>query len=425
MSRGFALVDCNNFYASCERLFRPDLKQRPVVILSNNDGCVVARSAEAKALGIAMGVPYFRIKQAAQRHKIAVFSSNYALYADISSRVLQVLEMLSPSVDAYSIDEAFVDIAGIDAAWPLMDFGQQLKTAVTSWTGIPVCVGMAPTRTLAKLANHAAKRYPATGGVVDLSAPARQRRLLAQVPVGDVWGVGKRLAGHLNAMGITTALMLADTPPGRLQQRFSVVLERTRRELNGESCCVMADASAACGQLISSRSFGRRVTSKDVLRQALAEHVATTAARLREQRCQASIVTVSIRTSFFTPEEPRYSNAASAELRPTDDTRELLEVAGKLLGGIWRDGYRYAKAGVALSGLGAHGHYQPELFDTPSRHRHSHKLMAVMDRINNGSDGRVFFAGQGTAASRPQWRMQRNRLSPAYTTRWSDLAVVK
>lgn len=202
----FALVDCNNFYASCEKLFRPDLKDTPVVVLSNNDGCVVARSREAKLLGIKMGVPVFQIKSEMQRHGILAFSSNYALYADLSSRVMRTLEEMAPRVEVYSIEEAFLDLTGIESAISLVEFGQQLRERIGHWIGITVCVGIAPTKTLAKLANHAAKKYPATQGVVDLTNPDRQRRLLALVPVDDVWGVGRRLSKRLNALGITTAL---------------------------------------------------------------------------------------------------------------------------------------------------------------------------------------------------------------------------
>lgn len=219
----FALVDCNNFYASCERLFRPDLNGRPIVVLSNNDGCVVARSREAKALGIKMGVPLFKIRDLINRHQVVVFSSNYALYGELSSRVMTTLEALAPAVEVYSIDEAFLDITGIESMTTLTDFGLQVRHTIDRWVGLPVCVGIAPTKTLAKLANHAAKQYPATKGVVDLSDPQRQRRLLNLLPVDEVWGVGRRLAAKLNDLNITTALELADADPQWLRSRFKVV----------------------------------------------------------------------------------------------------------------------------------------------------------------------------------------------------------
>ena len=223
----FALVDCNNFYASCERLFRPDLVGRPIVVLSNNDGCVVARSAEAKQLGIKMGVPYFKIKDDYHAMGGIAFSSNYALYADISSRVMQVLEMLAPKIEVYSIDEAFIDASGISAITPLATFGAELQSTVARWVGINVGVGIAPTKTLAKLANYAAKRWPATRGVVDLSDPARQRKLMSLVPVEEVWGIGRRLTKQLNGMGIHTAWQLAQANSKVIRRQFSVVVERT------------------------------------------------------------------------------------------------------------------------------------------------------------------------------------------------------
>ncbi|MBT4928355.1 MAG: Y-family DNA polymerase, partial [Cellvibrionales bacterium] len=236
MSAIFALVDCNNFYASCEKLFRPDLANTPVVVLSNNDGCVVARSKEAKALGIKMGIPIFKIQPQIRQHGIKVFSSNYSLYADMSDRVMRTLEDMAPRVEIYSIDEAFLDLTGIQSAISLIDFGQQVKHTIDRWIGITVCVGIAPTKTLSKLANHAAKKYSATRGVVDLTDRNRQRKLLALTPVEDIWGVGRRLSARLQAMDIHTALDLADTSAKSIRQHFSVVLERTVRELNGESC---------------------------------------------------------------------------------------------------------------------------------------------------------------------------------------------
>src|SRR5690554_2735485 len=216
MSQVFALVDCNNFYASCEKLFAPRLKNVPVLVLSNNDGCVVARSREAKALGIKMGVPVFKIKDLIVKHKIQVFSSNYPLYADMSSRVMRTLEALAPRVEVYSIDEAFLDLSGLEKLFDLESFGKQVKAKVDKDTGIQVCVGIAPTKTLAKLANHGAKQYPATGGVVDLTARVRQEKLMTITPVEEVWGVGRQLTKHLNAMGITTALDLAQTDPQQI-----------------------------------------------------------------------------------------------------------------------------------------------------------------------------------------------------------------
>ena len=419
----FALVDCNNFYASCEKLFRPDLKDTPVVVLSNNDGCVVARSREAKLLGIKMGVPVFQIKAEMQRHGILAFSSNYALYADLSSRVMRTLEEMAPRVEVYSIDEAFLDLTGIESVISLVEFGQQVRERIGHWIGITVCVGIAPTKTLAKLANHAAKKYPATQGVVDLTNPDRQRRLLALVPVDDVWGVGRRLSKRLNALGITTALDLANASPRAIRDQFSVVLERTVRELNGESCIELEEIPPTKKQIVCSRSFGEKVTHFELLREAVCEYATRATEKLRKEQQQAKVMTVFIRPSPFKDNEPQYSNSASGELLiPSCDTRDFIELANHLLKRIWKDGFRYAKAGVMLSDFYDPGMFQPGLFDDISTRSNSQQLMSVLDTINQSGAGKVFFAGQGT---KKDWSMKREHLSPAYTTRWDQLPRVK
>lgn len=419
----FALVDCNNFYASCEKLFRPDLQDTPVVVLSNNDGCVVARSREAKLLGIKMGVPVFQIKAEMQRHGILAFSSNYALYADLSSRVMRTLEEMAPRVEVYSIDEAFLDLTGIESAISLVEFGQQVRERIGHWIGITVCVGIAPTKTLAKLANHAAKKYPATQGVVDLTNLDRQRRLLALVPVDDVWGVGRRLSKRLNALGITTALDLANASPKAIRDQFSVVLERTVRELNGESCIELEEIPPTKKQIVCSRSFGVKVTQFELLREAVCEYATRATEKLRKEQQQAKVMTVFIRTSPFKDNEPQYSNSASGELLiPSCDTRDFIELANHLLKRIWKDGFRYAKAGVMLSDFYDPGMFQPGLFDDVSTRSNSQQLMSVLDTINQSGAGKVFFAGQGT---KKDWSMKREHLSPAYTTRWDQLPRVK
>ena len=419
----FALVDCNNFYASCEKLFRPDLKDTPVVVLSNNDGCVVARSREAKLLGIKMGVPVFQIKAEMQRHGILAFSSNYALYADLSSRVMRTLEEMAPRVEVYSIDEAFLDLTGIESVLSLVEFGQQVRERIGHWIGITVCVGIAPTKTLAKLANHAAKKYPATQGVVDLTNPDRQRRLLALVPVDDVWGVGRRLSKRLNALGITTALDLANASPRAIRDQFSEVLERTVRELNGESCIELEEIPPTKKQIVCSRSFGVKVTHFEFLSEAVCEYATRATEKLRKEQQQAKVLTVFIRTSPFKDNEPQYSNSASGELLiPSCDTRDFIELANHLLKRIWKDGFRYAKAGVMLSDFYDPGMFQPGLFDDVSTRSNSQQLMSVLDTINQSGAGKVFFAGQGL---KKDWSMKREHLSPAYTTRWDQLPRVK
>jgi DNA polymerase V len=419
----FALVDCNNFYASCEKLFRPDLKDTPIVVLSNNDGCVVARSREAKSLGIKMGVPIFKIQADISQHGILTFSSNYALYADLSSRVMRTLEEMAPRVEVYSIDEAFLDLTGIDSAQSLVEFGQQVRQRIGQWVGITVCVGIAPTKTLAKLANYAAKKYLATQGVVDLTCRERQRRLLALVPVEDVWGVGRRLSKRLNAIGITTALQLADSPTTAIRNRFSVVLERTVRELNGESCMNLEAIPPTKKQIVCSRSFGTKVAEFEQMREAICDHATRGAHKLRKERQQAKVLTVFIRTSSFNSTEPQYSNCISGELLlPSNDTRDFIGLAHLLLKRIWKPGFRYAKAGIMLSDFYDPCLFQPSLFDSVSSRSNSQPLMSILDSINQSGVGRLFFAAQGI---KRDWSMKREHLSPSYTTRWDELPKVK
>ncbi|WP_100637258.1 translesion error-prone DNA polymerase V subunit UmuC [Marinomonas sp. ef1] len=422
MKTVFALVDCNNFYASCEKLFRPDLKRTPVAVLSNNDGCIVARSKEVKALGIKMGVPMFQVQDEIRKHGIVCFSSNYALYADMSNRVMTILEEEAPRLEVYSIDEAFMDLTGVDHVTDLLAFGKRVKAKVDQWTGITVGVGIAPTKTLAKLANHAAKKYPATGSVVDLMDPDRQKRLLAIVDVSDVWGVGRRTTAKLKARGINTALDLVNADPKSIRSEFSVVLERTIRELNGVSCLDLELLRPTKQQIICSRSFGHKVTDKRELREAIAKYTTRAAEKLRGEKRLCRVVSVFVRTSPFIPNEPQYSKTLSAELpNPTDDTRDLLEVADVLFRRIYRAGYRYAKGGVMLADFYEHGAFQQDLFRADNTKINSKALMNVVDKINHSGLGNVFFASQGVS---PQWSMKREHLSPGYTTRWDELPKV-
>src|SRR5690554_6844296 len=423
MSQIFALVDCNNFYASCERLFRPDLAGKPVLVLSNNDGCVVARSAETKALGIKMGVPVFQIKDLIRQHNIQVFSSNYPLYADLSSRVMRTLETLAPRVEVYSIDEAFLDLTGIESVCGLEDFGRQVKSTVEQWTGISVCIGIAPTKTLAKLANHAAKKYPATGGVVDLTSKERQQKLLAITPVGDIWGVGKKLKQKLESVGVHTALDLAQSSPTGIRKQFSVVLERTLYDLNGVRCIGLDDSAPNQQRTRSRRSCGKAVTRLEEMRQAIARYAARGGEELRAENQQANTLTVFIQTNRFNRGRGSYSNSATGQLAmPSNDSRALTTLAMQLLKSIWRDGYRYNKGGVMLAEFYDNNSFQAGLFDDTEQNATSQKLMTAVDNINNSGLGKVFLARQGMNNI---WSMRREYLSPAYTTQWSDLPKVK
>lgn len=427
MSKVFALVDCNNFYASCEKLFRPDLAKTPVVVLSNNDGCVVARSKEAKTLGVKMGVPYFQVRELAETHGIVAFSSNYALYADMSSRVMTTLEQLAPSVEVYSIDEAFLDLTGVKSCTDLTKFGKQVKSTVFDWTGIHVCVGIAPSKTLAKLANHAAKKWTKTNGIVDLTDRTRQRKLMALLPVSEVWGIGGRISKRLSEMGIHTALQLADAPEKQIRKQFSVVVERTVRELNGESCLSLVEVESKKREIVSSRSFSERIIDRTQMLEAVSEYTHRACEKLRAQQTKAKQLTVFLRTSPFSDHQtdPYYSNSINGQLiHPSSDTRDFLHLASELMSKIWKDGYRYAKSGVMLTDFYDNDITQFDLFGetSPTTFGNS-KLMSVIDQINQQHrKNSIFFAIKGT---NQDWSMKRNLLSPAYTTNWSELVVVK
>ncbi|EDK1374799.1 DNA polymerase V subunit UmuC [Salmonella enterica subsp. enterica] len=417
----YALADVNSFYASCEKVFRPDLRNKPVVVLSNNDGCVIARSSEAKRLGIKMGVPWFQLKSAQFPEPVIAFSSNYALYASMSNRVMVHLEELAPRVEQYSIDEMFLDIRGIDRCINFEDFGRQLREHVRSGTGLTIGVGMGPTKTLAKSAQWASKEWSQFGGVLALTLHNQKRteKLLSLQPVEEIWGVGRRISKKLNTMGITTALQLARANPTFIRKNFNVVLERTVRELNGESCISLEEAPPPKQQIVCSRSFGERVTTYAAMRQAVCQHAERAAEKLRGERQFCRHIAVFVKTSPFAVTEPYYGNMASEKLLiPTQDTRDIIAAAVRALDRIWVDGHRYAKAGCMLNDFTPNGVSQLNLFDEVQPRERSEQLMQVLDGINHSGLGKVWFAGRGIA---PEWQMKREMLSPAYTTRWSDI----
>ncbi|MDM8038820.1 Y-family DNA polymerase [Klebsiella quasipneumoniae] len=419
----FALCDVNSFYASCETVFRPDLKGRPVVVLSNNDGCVIARSPEAKPF-VKMGEPYFKQKDMFRRHGIIAFSSNYELYADMSNRVMTTLEELSPRCEIYSIDEAFCDLTGVRNCRDLTDFGREIRETVLRRTHLTVGVGIAQTKTLAKLANHAAKQWQRqTGGVVDLSNLDRQRKLMALLPVDEVWGVGRRISKKLEAMGIKTVLQLADTDIRFIRKHFNVVLERTVRELRGEPCLGLEEFAPVKQEIVCSRSFGGRITEYHEIRQAICSYASRAAEKLRGEHQYCRFISAFVKTSPFALNEPYYGNNASVKLlTPTQDSRDIITAATKCLDAIWRDGHRYQKAGVMLGDFYSQGVAQLNLFDDNAPRKNSEKLMEVLDHLN-AKDGRgtLYFAGQGIQTA---WQMKREMLSPRYTTRYSDLLQV-
>jgi DNA polymerase V len=422
MTPVFALVDCNNFYVSCERLFNPSLKHVPIIVLSNNDGCVIARSQEAKNLGIKMAIPAFKIKQQIEQHNLRVFSSNYALYGDISSRVMATLESLAPQVEIYSIDEAFLNLTGFNLLGSLEDYGQAIRQTVGQHVGMPVCVGLAPTKTLAKLANYAAKKYAATAGVVDLTDPQRQQKLMGITSIDEVWGVGHKNAEKLKQLGIKTILQLAQMDKTSARRQFSILMVKTIEELNGQVRFALDESPAAKKQLMCSRSFSQRLTEYEPLREAICEFAARAAARLRGEGQVCGTINLFIRTGICEPDEKAYSGTATVKLpTPGSDSRTILKVTTDLFDSLWKEGYRYAKAGVMLAELCDPNNVQLDLFSQPSARINNDGLMSVIDKINQTGRGKIWFGGQ-----RPQqdWFMKRAHLSPAYTTRWDELPLV-
>lgn len=421
----FALVDVNNFYVSCERAFNPSLINRPVVVLSNNDGCAVARSNEVKALGVKMGTPWFQLKDLAKQHGIVALSSNYTLYGDMSDRVMSILRDFSPHIEVYSIDECFLGLQGLGKLWPTaMDMGQSIRQRIRQWTSLPVCVGFGASKTLAKLANHIAKKQPAFNGVCDLAAmPASQLdALLSAIDVGEVWGVGRRISQHLNAAGIHTVKALRDTPTAWLRTRFGVVMERIGYELRGISCLSLEEVSAPRKQIISSRSFGQLIYSLPELSESVASYTSSAAKKLRRQNSVCNAIQVFIQTNPFREQDKQYSNSITVPLpNASSDTRLLIRAALFGLRHIYRKGYAYKKAGVILTGIDSVTLYQDSLLTQYGADEKSTRLMSVLDQLNQ-KYGRnaisVFSVGNKKA-----WSMRREIMSPYYTTSWQDVPI--
>lgn len=434
----YALIDCNSFYANCEKLFRPDLKDKPVVVLSNNDGCVVARSPEAKLLGIKMGAPYFQVKDFCTKNNVTVFSSNYTLYADISQRVMTTLETLCPMVEVYSIDEAFLYLDDYPIAMQdLNAYGKKLKAIVEMHTGIPVGIGIGSTKTMAKLANHAAKKYPATKGVCVLKDLTWIRRLMQITDISELWGVGSRYKVRLNEMGIHTVYQLAICEPAKIRQHFGVVLERTCLELNGQSC-IGIESIEPKKQIISSRSFSKRITCPNELSESICGHVAKAASKLRKQDSVCAYIGVFAKNSPFSKNEAYVSISGEYQfITPTADTRIMVTAARQVLKVIYKADVRYAKAGVMLLGICQHNEVQLDLFTQASDNdqngskstKKSLALVAIMDELNqkygqnSNQQAAVFIASEGIK-DKQSWQMSRNMLSPCYTTNINQLPKV-
>ena len=417
----FALVDCNNFYASCERVFNPMLEGEPVVVLSNNDGCVVARSNEAKALGIGMGVPEFQIRPLLRAHHVRVLSSNYTLYGDMSQRVMETLETFCPDLEIYSIDEAFLSLVGF-AQRDLTEYGRQIRRMVKQWTGIPVSVGIAETKTLAKIASRIAKRTPDLGGVFDLLDCSDRETVLGRVAVEDVWGIGRNHARVLNQQGITTALQLRGVDDQWIRKRMGIVSLRLVMELRGVSCLDLEQCPAPKQSLTCSRAFGTPIRTLAEMEEAVSVYTSRVAEKLRHERLAATVLTVCLTTNEF-KEGPQYSNALTLTLPiVTDSTADLIKSALQGIRAIYRDGYLYKKAGVLLTGLVPASQTQADLFDYQDRGK-SKRLMSALDAVNDRwGAGTLHYASSGLTR---EWKTHFHRRSPAYTTQWDELPLVQ
>ena len=423
----FALVDVNNFYVSCERVFAPKLKDVPMVVLSNNDGCAVARSAEVKALGVKMGTPWFQMKDLAKQHGIQAYSSNYTLYGDMSGRVVEVLRKFTPNLEVYSIDESFLRIETVlkQYADPT-SLGQIIKQDVRDTTGLPVCVGIGASKTLAKLANHLAKKNPQFSGVCDISSmpKAALYQWMAETAVGEVWGIGGKTAKKLKELKINSVFDLVQVSPQAMRQQFGVVIERICYELRGVSCLQLEEVAPAKQQIISSRSFGKPVLSMEELAESVATHAARGAEKLRSQKSVTGALTIFVQTNPHKPFEPQHHQSITVVLSdPSDNTLTLTSAALKGLKQIYKTGFKYKKAGVILNLLADKPTMQQSLFDDMEVKGKSAGLMKAMDSINS----RFGNAAIKTAASgtKQDWQMRSGNRSPNYTTQWDELPVVR
>ncbi|MFD0911975.1 Y-family DNA polymerase [Methylophilus luteus] len=431
-TRVIALVDVNNFYVSCERVFNPKLRNRPVVVLSNNDGCVISRSAEAKALDIAMGAPWFQIRKFAEQENVFVLSSNYALYADMSNRVMSILRQFSPLQEIYSIDESFLDLSGFTHV-DLTDYAQKLRQTVLQGTGLPVCVGIGSSKTLAKMANHCAKQQLALNGVCNFNALPETDvdASLREIAVGKVWGIGRALSKKMHELEIFTAYDLKRSDAATMRSKFSVVLEKTVRELNGTTCLELEQIRGPQQQILSTRSFGQTVRDLQTLQEAVTLLTTRAGEKLRQRQLFAGSIHVYIRTSPFRDAGQQYDNGFNIDLHtPTNSSMRLVEAAFKALGQIYRPGYDYMKAGISLGALATAQGQQQDMFEISDTHDKSVRLMQTIDSINQKM-GRatIKLASEGVqkhkqAEIKQPWRMKQEMMSPRYTTRWDELLQV-
>lgn len=417
------LIDCNNFFVSCERVFRPEVADRPVVVMSNNDGCAVAMSNEAKALGIKRGVPVYQVKELIRRHNVVTFSGNHKLYGDMSSRVMATVASMVPEIEIYSIDEAFLDLSFLSDG-ELETFGHKLVTRVRRDVGIPTSLGIAPTKTLAKIAAHFAKKHKGYHSVCAIDTDEKRRKALSLTDVGDIWGIGRKSARRLAEMGVVTALQLADMDGESVHKRFNVNAERTWRELNGQPCVDMEDEEPGKKQICCSRSFSKAFDDIEPLREAVSYFCDNVARKLRKQHGCARALGVFIQTNSFRPETPQYYGNDAIHLEEaTDDTLTLTGAGLRLLNSIYRKGYTYKRAGVFVSDIVDRDSVQPSLFIEPTDRERRSKLMGIMDQINlRGETLDKLHIATMTPISH---RVRQEERSPFYTTRLSDIIIVK
>lgn len=415
--KSIAIIDVNNFYVSCERVFNPKLENKPVVVLSNNDGCAISRSNEAKVLGVKMGIPWFKLKEFAKQENVTVLSSNYTLYLDMSHRVMTLLSKFSPEQEIYSIDESFLDLTTFKSK-DLIKYGQQIKTQIKQWTGLPVSIGIGSTKTLSKLANHIAKKNSSFKGVCNLNVMDQDtlETWMNHIPVNEVWGVGRSLAPKLNQLGIISVLDLKLADPNYIRQQFNIVLEKTVRELNGVMCMELKDIAEPNKEIMVSRSFGRRVKDKQELIEAITSYTSRAAERMRKQESVATSLYVYIRTSPH-DDKKQYANGVNIPLfQPTDDSMVLTNAALLGLDYIYRDGFDYQKAGITLCNLTSKHKMQGNLFSDTI----VHSRMKMMDIINQRWKGKLKLGSEGITK---EWEMKAQFKSRNYTTDWDQLMI--
>ena len=417
-----ALVDVNNFYASCERVFDPSLEGRPVIVLSNNDGCVVARSQEAKRLGIGMGVPAFEIQALIRRHNVHVFSSNYTLYGDMSRRVMETMACFSPEIEVYSIDEAFLRLTGRAMEAP-ETWGREVRATIRQWTGLPVSVGIATTKVLAKVANHLAKNDKKAGGVWVIRDLISEDAALAELPVEEIWGIGPNHSKRLHGLGILTAMDFRDMQDDKVQALMGVVGLRLLHELRGIPCLPLEECPSPKQAICVSRSFGERIENLEKMREAVATYAARAAEKLRSQNSEAGAMSIFVETNPFSQEPQHHQSLVMRFAGPTSASNVLIHHATTAAERLFRRGFRYKKAGILLMDLTQAGEHQRSLFEDAGERTRDRLLMQALDRVNRKlGAGTLRFGAEGM---KKPWAARFKRRSPCYTTRWDGLLRIR